>query len=120
MTKERMKTVWETLIAAYKATVEYTSHGTTGDPRKTIAEAVSRGVTKDELRQVLAVIAHVKEHDGRFSLWNRRWLYESLDFGSDDWYMEYGCYMKSLDDIHTSHLDYLVTILHQVMREEGA
>ena len=109
--KEILSKTWHTLIRAYKDTVEYTSHGATGDPRKTIDKAMEEGATFDDLRQALAVIAHIKEHDGRFSRSNRQWLYESLDFDAGDWYIEYGRFMGGVDDIHTTHLDNLTSCL---------
>lgn len=107
----RLKQSWETLITAYKETVECSSYGMTGDPRKTIACAAGKGVGTQELREVLAVIAKIKPHDGRFSASNRNWLYAGLDFDAGDWYMEYGYYMGHLDDIHTTHLDNLASTL---------
>ena len=111
--KKRLKEVWSTLIASYKDTVEYTDHGVTGDPNKTLKETFDRGVSPTELRQTLAVIAHIKEHDGRFGSKNRKWLYDSLMFGSYDWYTEYGRFIGNLDDIHTTHLDNLTTYLRK-------
>ena len=118
MEKKRLKEVWSTLIGAYKDTIEYTDHGLTGDPRKTIREALSRGVTMKEMRQTIAVIAHIKAGDGRFGESNRRWLYDSLDFGAYDWFMEYR-FMGDLDAIHTTHLDNLVSHMRQMERENS-
>lgn len=115
--KEKLKRTWNVLCSAYKATVEYTDHGVTGDPRTTIAEALSEGVSVEDLRQALGVIAHIKEHDGRFGRSNRQWLYESIDFDSADWYLEYGRLMGDLDTIHTAHLDNIVTCLRHFEEE---
>ena len=115
--KEKLKKTWQTLIKSYKATVEYTDHGATGDPRATIAEALSEGASVEDLRQALGVIAHIKEHDGRFGRSNRQWLYGSIDFESADWYLEYGRFMGGVDDIHTTHRDNLTSCLRQFERE---
>lgn len=115
--KEKLARTWKGLVRAYKDTVEYTPHGVTGDPRKTIARAMAEGATFDDLRQALGVIAHIKEHDGRFSRSNRQWLYEGVDFDADDWYLEYGRVMGGVDDIHTTHLDNLVTHMRNMEME---
>lgn len=109
--RTRLQQNWEKFIAAYKETIEYGPYGMTGDPRKTIACAAGKGIGTQELREVLAVIAKIKPHDGRFSDSNRNWLYAGLDFDAGDWYMEYGYYMGHLDDIHTTHLDNLTSTL---------
>ena len=112
--KEKLARTWKELVRAYRNTVKYTPHGVIGDPRRTIARAMAEGATFDDLRQAIAVIAHIKEHDGRFGRINRQWLYESLDFGTDDWYLEYGRFVGGEDDIHTTHLDNLTTCLRQM------
>ena len=122
MDKQRAAHVWKDIILpAYDETVEYTRFGATGDPKKTIKAALEKGTTPDEIRSVLAVIAKIKEDDGRFSASNRRWLYEALPEGPADWYAWYtgwGVAMGDLDHIHTAHLDGLVSAMRR-LPEEG-
>lgn len=112
--KEKTIKAWKALVEAYRDTVEYTGHGATGDPRKTIARALSDGVSFEDLRMALGVIAHIKERDERFEKSNRQWLYEGVGFDSEDWKLEYGRLMGDLDTIHPAHLDNLTTCLRQM------
>lgn len=113
MEKKRMKEFWETLVQSYRDTVEYKPYGTTGDPRKTIALAKERGVSVNELVVVLAVIAKMKDWDERISRGNRNWLYSFLNFDSDNWYMEYIRVFRNTDEIHSAHLNNLVSTIRE-------
>lgn len=113
MDPRQAKQVWKVLVDAYGNTVECDPYGLTGDPNKTIDAAVQQGAEIEELREVLAVIANIKAHDGRISRSNREWLSSHIKATSDDWYMEYGRVMGHLDDIHTAHLNNLIDVIRQ-------
>ena len=112
MDKQRRQYLWkEVIIPAYDATIEYGSHGVTGNPVKTIDRILDE-CTKDELKEVLGVVAHIKFWDERFSKKNREWLYEAVsEAPADDrtWYEWSG--LSDLDHIHTAHLDNLAYYL---------
>ena len=114
----RTREVWNYVVDAYKATVVYGPYGATGDPRATVLAALSAdGVdwakvqSFAEIREVLAIFAMVKEYDGRISRSNREWLATSRTATATDWYMEWGIKMRRLDDIHTTHIDNLISTM---------
>lgn len=106
MERKEARRVWFAIRTAYAASVVYKVYGTTGDPEDTLRIAL-RTCSKEQVRQTIAVVAHIKEHDGRFWDTVREWLYESLpeeqDGAKKDWYTEYS--LDGLDDIHTTHLN---------------
>ena len=122
----RARAVWGYVIDGYEATVEYGRYGATGDPRKTVLAALGASgadwadlPTFAEIREVLAIVALIKAHDGRISQSNRAWLAAAQTATASDWYMEWGVKMRRLDEIHSAHIDGIMSAM-RLWRAEGA
>ena len=116
MDKKRISTVWAQIVSAYDATAEYGKYGRTGNPNKTLDVLFEAGVTAEEARQVLAILANIRPHDLRLDE-SRKWLSLSITEQVSDWYGEYGECLNQIDAIHPAHVNGLAMALRKRMEE---
>lgn len=116
MEKKRITEVWEQLLSAYDKTKVYGRFGVTGNPCETLNVLFEGDATEEEARQVLAIFAKMRPHDGRLDE-HRAWLYEALPEECEDWYREYIRYFPKPDDIHPAHLNQIAETLKNRMEK---
>ena len=112
MDKKKASEIWADIVRNYNATVLCGSHGTTGSPEDALRLCLKAN-SREEIREVLGIVAHIKAHDGRFWDGTREWLYAGVTEQKADWYMAYAGFggIMGLDDIHTAHINNIANCL---------
>ena len=112
--KQEIKEVWSKIVDAYRKTRVFGKYGIASNPNDTLDVLFENGVTLDQIRQVLAIQARMRPHDGRFDQ-SREWLSLSLDETCPDWHTEYSRCFAEIDAIHPTHMDNLAEALRKRM-----
>ncbi len=112
--KSEITEVWSKIVAAYNKIRVFGKYGITGNPNDTLDVLFEDGVTPEQIRQVLAIQALMRPHDGRFDQ-SRQWLSLSLDESCPDWHSTYCRCFRDIDAIHPTHMDNLAEALRKRM-----
>ena len=108
MVKEEYNKAWEKVRKIYRET----------DNPKEAADRIVKELGFDTAIQVFAAVAKIKERDGRIYGRNREWTKQIAIH--DDFYKENNHRLISgLDDIHTSHIDQIITQLRLTEKERN-
>ena len=88
-------------------------------PDYTAKEIVDE-IGMDDALEVFATVAWIKKHDGRIYGLNRDFM-NSIEINTLNaaWNHENNMMSTGLDDIHTAHLDQIITYLRKMAKEEG-
>ena len=107
MESKKCAEAWKTVVAVYKSTRDT-------DPETTMQEIVRRLGIKNT-KEVFATVAAIKKNDGRIYGENRKYM-DSIPVNSESVVWEYGNPMLrvDLDEIHTSHINQLITALRMM------
>ena len=107
MESKKCAEAWKTVLAIYKST-----RG--ADPETTMQEIVRRLGIKNT-KEVFATVAAIKKRDGRIYGENRKFT-DSIPINSESVLWEHGNPMMrvDLDEIHTSHINQLITALRMM------
>lgn len=89
---------WYIVRRIFKDTGEQT-------PKDTIFE-LGRVLRRDEIMEIFAIVTKIKKHDGRIYGKNREVMEQYPSDPSIDYTM-----IKGLDDIHTAHINQLISEL---------
>ena len=98
---------WKEIVQIYNETREQT-------PETTMCDIIHRfGVKQTE--EVFATVAAIKEHDGRIYGKNREYM-NSIPVDSEivEWRSGNPVIYAGLDDIHTTHINQLITELRKI------
>lgn len=109
MTPKECADAWKEVVRIYNTTRETTPKITT----QKIIESLGTKKTKE----VFATVAAIKKHDGRIYGKNREYM-ESIYINPKSVELQYGNPMiyAGLDDIHTAHIDQMITELRKMER----
>ena len=118
----KLRDLWKDVVTAYKDTREENRPDTTTD-------AILAKMTLSDAITVFSLVAKIKEHDGRIYGTNRDFMNERFSAFSDnnydvarlatDWTRDNPFIHAGLDDIHTAHIDNLITELRKREREQN-
>lgn len=112
MTPKECAKAWKEVLRIYDETRETT-------PRTTMDKIVeSLGIEKT--KEVFATVAAIKKHDGRIYGDNRKYM-DSISINPECVERKFGNPMiyAGLDDIHTAHINQLITELRRILNENG-
>ena len=107
-TPQELKELWIEVRKIYSETIEQNNARTTADK---IVEAIGF----DAAKEVFAAVAKIKKHDGRIYGENRKWT-ETVETSPEAlvWDHSNALIHAGLDDIHTTHIDNLITQLRKI------
>lgn len=108
MTPMECKDTWNEVCRCYKETI--------GENRpKATLEAILASLGMEKTREVFATVSAIKKHDGRIYGENRKYM-ESIPVNPDAVVCVHENPMRcaGLDEIHTSHINQLITELRKV------
>lgn len=105
MTTKECAEAWKEVVKIYMGTV------TGSKPKETMQKMIDTLGT-DKVKEVLATVAAIKKHDGRIYGANRKYM-DSILVSPDsvEWNSGNELRHAGLDDIHTSHINQLITEL---------
>lgn len=107
MTAKEIASAWKAVVKIYTNTREQT-------PKVTMNEIVVK-FGKRQTEEVFATIAAIKKHDGRIYGKNREYMNSiPIDMSLTVWGMGNPIMYAGLDDIHTTHINQLITELRQM------
>lgn len=107
MSAKEIASAWKEIVRIYNETRELT-------PEATLCEIIHKlGVKQTE--EVFATIAAIKKHDGRIYGANRDYM-NSIPVNSEivEWRSGNPVIYAGLDDIHTTHINQLITELRKL------
>ena len=108
MTREECANAWKTVVQCYKDTI------TINDPKTTILRIVNT-LGLERTKEIFATISKIKEHDGRINSHNREYLKTIvIDAHNIVWERSNSLIRAGLDDIHTAHINNLITELRRL------
>lgn len=107
MNSKEIASAWKEIVRIYNATREKT-------PTVTMCEIIHKyGVKQTE--EVFATIAAIKKHDGRIYGANRDYMNSiRVDNANVKWGSGNPVMYAGLDDIHTTHINQLITELRKL------
>lgn len=107
MTREVCASIWKTVIKCYQKTIE------SNNPAITMAEIVNT-IGLDNTKEIFATVSKIKEHDGRIYGANREYM-NSIAINPDNvvWESSNPLIYAGLDEIHTAHINNLITELRK-------
>ncbi len=107
-TTKDLKNLWFKVREIY-----HTSFDAREIPEQTMNKIVD-DIGLDAAVEVFAAVAQIKKHDGRIYGKNREWT-NSIQITQDALQWDYGneLIQAGLDDIHTAHVDQLITELRK-------
>lgn len=111
MTPEECAQVWKKIVQIYNET-------RTISPETTMNEIVNTfGINKT--KEVFAIIAAIKRYDGRIYGSNREFM-KGISFNPEaaKWKDGNPMIYAGVDDIHTSHINQLITELRRIENEK--
>ncbi len=105
LTSEELKNTWKKICDCYDATRE------SNRPELTIQKIIGE-VGLNEALQAFAVVAKIKDHDGRINSYNRDFLSPYLmNKDAAKWESSNPMTYAGLDHIHTTHIDQMISSL---------
>lgn len=110
--KDEIAKNWKKIVEAYNSTRTMTPDAT--------AKKIVETLGYEQAIETFAVIAAIKIHDGRIYGANRDWLnsvyYASKAYDSEvtAWSRENPVIYAGLDDIHTAHINQIITALRKM------
>lgn len=109
MNAKEIANTWKEIVRIYNGT-------RTTSPETTMNEIVDTfGIAKT--KEVFATVAAIKKHDGRIYGNNREYMNSiPVDPEIVEWRRENPIIYAGLDDIHTTHINQLITELRQMER----
>lgn len=107
MTPMECKEAWQKVVKCYNETIEE------NNPEVTLKRIV-RELTLAKTKEIFAVISAIKKHDGRIYGTNREYM-NNIPFNPacSEWVAENPIRYAGLDDIHTAHIDNIITELRK-------
>lgn len=109
MNAKEIASIWKEVVRIYNKTREQT-------PEITINEIVAK-FGKRQTEEVFATVAAIKKHDGRIYGKNREYMNSiPVDPEIVEWRRGNPVIYAGLDDIHTAHINQLITELRQMER----
>lgn len=107
MSGKEIITIWKEIVKIYYETRN-------SSPRKTMLNIIDKfGIEKT--KEVFATVAAIKKHDGRIYGRNRDYMNSiPVDPQNIEWKHGNPLLDKSLDDIHTSHINQLIAELRTI------
>lgn len=97
--------------AAWKEVVQIYNETCTETPKTTMNKIIERLGT-EKTKEVFATVAAIKKHDGRIYGVNRKFMDEiPVNPESVEWQHGNRMIYAGLDDIHTAHINQLITEL---------
>lgn len=113
MNAKEIANVWKEIVRIYNETRELS-------PVATICEIVCKfGI--NQTKEVFATIASIKKHDGRIYGANRDYINSiPIDNENVEWRSGNPVIYAGLDDIHTAHINQLITELRKLDKQEVA
>lgn len=108
MNAKEIADIWKEVVNIYNNTMEDNS------PEKTMSDIISRfGLEKT--KEVFATVAAIKKHDGRIYGKNREYMNSiPVDPQIIEWRSGNPVVYAGLDDIHTTHINQLITELRKL------
>ena len=107
LSPEECAIVWQKIVRCYKISVEKNENPT--DTVERILKAVG---DKDRVLQTFATVAQIKKHDGRIYGKNREFMVNyPVNEAATIWDSSNPLIRAGLDDIHTTHINQLITEL---------
>ena len=105
MKGKEIKDYWKEIVKIYKETIKQ-------DNPKITMDTIYQRLDKAKVNETFATIAAIKSKDGRISPQNRQKL-KSIPVDPDNlvWSSSNPVIYAGVDDIHTSHIDNLITEL---------
>lgn len=105
MKGKEIKDYWKEIVKIYKETIKQ-------DNPKITMDTIYQRLDKAKVNETFATIAAIKSKDGRISQQNRQKL-KSIPVDPDNlvWSSSNPVIYAGVDDIHTSHIDNLITEL---------
>lgn len=105
MKGKEIKDYWKEIVKIYEETIEQ------NNPKITM-DTIYQRLDKAKVNETFATIAAIKSYDGRISPWNREKL-KSIPVDPDNlvWSSSNPVIYAGVDDIHTSHIDNMITEL---------
>ncbi len=105
-TPEELKELWKRVREIYAETRDT-------NPRETITKIIEE-MGFESAREVFAAVAKIKKHDGRIYGDNRKWTnMVPTDPTASEWGQNNALIYAGLDDIHTTHINQLITELRK-------
>lgn len=107
MNANEIASIWKEVVRIYNKTREQT-------PEITINEIVTK-FGKRQTEEVFATVSAIKKHDGRIYGKNREYM-NSIPVDSEivEWRSGNPVIYAGLDDIHTAHINQLITELRKL------
>lgn len=108
MNAKEIANIWREVVRIYNNTREINL------PEKTMSEIIYK-FGLDKTKEVFATVAAIKKHDGRIYRKNREYM-NSVHVNPEnvEWRRENPVIYAGLDDIHTTHIDQLITELRKL------
>lgn len=108
MSPKQCAKAWDTVVRIYRETVSQ------NNPQITM-DAILQELSYEKTLEIFAVIAAIKKHDERIYGANRKFM-DSVKFDSKciEWDRTNPVLQTPLDDIHTSHINNLITELWRI------
>lgn len=108
MNAKEIADIWKEVVKIYNDTREINL------PEKTMSEII-RKFGLEKTKEVFATVAAIKKHDGRIYGKNREYMNSiPVDPEIVEWRSGNPVVYAGLDDIHTTHIDQLITELRKL------
>lgn len=107
MNDKKCADLWRKIVSIYKETCET-------NPNATMNRIIEE-IGLEDTKEVFATVAAIKKHDGRIYGANREYM-NSIPVNSDNVVQssENKMIYAGLDDIHTAHINQLITELRRI------
>lgn len=107
MNPKEIAIVWKEIVRIFSETKNIS-------PKITMNKIIDTfGIS--QTKEVFATVAAIKKHDGRIYGDNRKYMNSiSVQFENTEWKRENPIIYAGLDDIHTTHINQLITELRKL------
>lgn len=113
MTPEEVATCWCKVVEVYKGTFEK------NNPEYTMKE-ILKEIHLDQAKETFAAVSAIKKSDGRIYGYNRDVMNSiPVDPRCLEWNRSNPLLTEKLDEIHTAHINNLITVLVSEMKKAG-
>lgn len=107
MSANEIASAWKEIVQIYNETRGLT-------PEATLCEIIHKLGIK-QVKEVFATVSAIKKHDGRIYGKNREYMNSiAVNPESTEWRRENPVIYAGLDDIHTTHINQLITELRKL------
>lgn len=108
--KSELASNWKRIVAIYRETIEF------NNPELTVKRMIE-ALGFEALTKTFAVVARIKQNDGRIYGENRKFMNcITVDEDAVKWERDNPMIYAGLDDIHTSHINNLITEIRKLQK----